>query len=472
MPADAPSVGQTQFGWDAGLGLFNAPGIPILPTDDAGKSNKYPLLRVTAFDKRSGKPLAFSDVVVPVSDETTCSNCHATGKQAAIIPQSPAPNPWSSNPNLELQTRTNVLIVHDKKQGTHLKASQPVLCASCHYSPALDLAGTGPVGNQVGHKLMSQVMHDYHAAFNQVDGKTLYDGPAPVAGLDASLKGIPSADQQTCYQCHPGKDTKCLRGAMTETVTCQNCHGGMKAVGGTVALKGYGPANGRSSDLKRHPWGDEPRCQSCHTGDAVNHYTPSVTTITDPVSLQTKTLDSLLAADGLRLTLAYDRQDPTASPLLANNKRFAENDNKLFRYSKGHGDLACEACHGSTHAIWPGDASHSNDNVAANELQGHVGTVADCQTCHKAGTLPLTLAGPHGLHPINDASWHSEDGHAKVYRQNPTACKTCHGSDLKGTVLSRAAADRSYQTEEFGAKKVAKGQTVGCWTCHKGPNGG
>jgi len=471
MPADAPTAAQTQFGWNAALGLFAAEGIPILPIDDAGKTNPYPLLRVTAFDKASGKELAHTDTVVPVSDETTCSNCHATGKQAA------SGGGWSADPNLETQTRTNVLILHDKNKGTQLQASQPVLCASCHYSPALDLAGNGPVGGQVGKPTLSKVMHDFHGqdkpAFQQVDGKPLFDAPAPVAGLDPALQGVPPAGQQTCYQCHPGKDTKCLRGAMTETVTCQNCHGGMKAVGGAVAMKGYGPTNGRTADLNRHPWGDEPRCQSCHTGDSLNHFVPVASQIVDPVSGQAKALDNQLAADGLRLMLSYDRQDPAASPLLAQNKRFAENDGKLFRHSKGHGNLACEACHGSTHAIWPGDAAHPNDNIASAQLQGtgHAGVIAECVTCHKAGSLPLTVGGPHGMHNVADARWGSENGHPKFYKQNPSACQSCHGQDLKGSVLSKVAIDRTYQTE-WGVKTRKKGESVGCWTCHNGPNGG
>ncbi|MDD5036108.1 MAG: IPT/TIG domain-containing protein [Methylococcaceae bacterium] len=454
MPADAPSPAQTQFGWNAGLGLFSAEGIPALPIDDAGQTNRYPLLRVTAFDKTSGQELGHTDTVVPVSEETTCSNCHATGKMAA------SGDGWSADPNLEIQTRTNVLILHDQRKATDLQRSQPVLCASCHYSPALDLAGNGPVGAQLGKPTMSAVMHDFHAQFKQLDGKPLFDVPAPVAGLDPTLKGIPPADQQTCYQCHPGKDTKCLRGAMTETVTCQNCHGDMKAVGGKLPLKPYGTINARVDDLNRHPWGDEPRCQSCHTGDSLNHVDPAIAGI-----------DNSLAVDGLRLVLAYDRKDLAASPLLADNKRFAENDGKLFRHSKGHGGLACESCHGSTHAIWPGDAAHPNDNVAATQLQGHMGVVAECSSCHKAGSLPLTLNGPHGMHNIGDPRWASEDGHPQFYRQNPASCQTCHGKDLKGTALSRVAVDRTYSTE-WGVKTRKKGESVSCWTCHDGPDGG
>lgn len=467
MPNDVPfsasnqqDLSKTSFSWNVGLGLFSAEGIPMLPFDDNNNYNPYPMLRVSAFDKTTNVELAHSDIVVPVSDETTCSNCHASGSKAALG------SGWSSNPNLDVQTRTNILQLHDLKENTNLVNQQPVLCASCHYSPALDLAGNGkPTGNQVGHKWMSQVMHAYHSdKVDIVNGKTVYDTPAPVAGLDATLNGVPPADQQACYQCHPGTNTKCLRGAMTETVTCQNCHGDMKAVGADKPMQTYGTINQRTTELNRKAWGDEPRCQSCHTGDAVNHIIPAKA---NPI------INADLAKDGIRLIHAYDRNDPAASPLLATNKRFAENDGKLFRFSKGHGQVTCEGCHNSTHAIWVDDNKHPNDNIASKDLQGsHAGTVSECTTCHKAGSLSATSAGPHGMHNVNDSRWAiSENGHPSFYKKNPTDCKTCHGNDLKGTALSKVFDDRSWNTE-WGTKSVKKGDIVGCYTCHNGPNGG
>lgn len=461
MPADAPAISNTSFGWSSNLGMFAAEGIPILPIDDAGNYNPYPMLRISAFDvKNPTVEIAHTDIVVPVSDETTCSNCHATGKQAA------PGGGWSNNLDLDVQTRTNVLQLHDQNQGTDLMNQQPVLCASCHYSPALDLAGNGqPTGNQVGHKWMSAVMHAYHAGgkIANVDGKTIYDSPAPISGLDPSLNGVPAPDQQACYQCHPGADTKCLRGAMTESVTCQNCHGDMKAVGGIQAMKAYGAINQRTSDLTRKAWSDEPRCQSCHTGDAVNHLIPANAI---------PAINAALASDGIRLMHAYDRNDPAASPLLASNKRFAENDGKLFRFSKGHKGIACEGCHGSTHAIWPGDKEHPNDDIAPTAMQGHAGTISECNTCHKPGSLPLTLDGPHGMHNVGDTRWALDEdrGHPSFYKSKPNECKACHGGDLRGSVLSKVAADRSWNTE-WGIKTVKKGQPVGCYTCHDGPDG-
>lgn len=451
MPADnGGDVSKSSFSWNSNLNLFSATGVPIFPLDDAMRTNPYPLMRVTAFDKGTGNSLASVDAVLPVSAETTCSNCHATGKMAAKASEVS----WSSDANLEIQARTNVLKIHDLRRGTSLLSSQPVLCASCHYSPALDLAGTGPVGPQLGKPWMSATMHDFHAGITKLDdGTPLFDAPASVAG-----NPVPPSDQQTCYQCHPGKDTKCLRGAMTDALTCQNCHGDMKAVGAKTALQSYGPIDLRTTSLNRRAWSDEPRCQSCHTGDAVNHMSASSNGTT-------------FASDNIRFLKAWKDGDVAASPFLASNTRFAENDGKLFRYSKGHGAVACEGCHGSTHAIWPGDTSHPNDSVAPVELQGHVGTIAECSTCHKSGSLAMTMNGPHGLHNINDSRWLNENAHPAFYKQNPTSCKTCHGLDLRGTVLSKALADRTFKVEG-GTRTIAKGQAIGCYTCHNGPNGG
>jgi hypothetical protein len=69
--------------------------------------------------------------------------------------------------------------------------------------------------------------------------------------------------------------------------------------------------------------------------------------------------------------------------------RFAEEDGKLYRDSVGHGGMACEACHGSTHAEWPVANGKANDNVAAKQLQGHAGPIIECNTCHADG-LALT----------------------------------------------------------------------------------
>jgi hypothetical protein len=432
MPKDAPNQDGTTLQWDLALGLFKAPGVPIFPVDDAGRVNRYPLMRFSAFDK-NGKNLASTDVVLPVSEETSCQNCHATGKVAAPA----GAQPWSTDPDLESQARRNVLILHNARTGTSLMA--PVLCATCHYSPALDLAGTGPGGSQTAHRTMSSVMHAYHSG--KMTG--LSDASVPAGGA------VPAAATQSCYQCHPGAQTQCLRGAMTTQVDCQNCHGNMAAVGGQYPLLAGGSTDGTNDGKPRRPWLDVPRCQSCHAGDAT-----SKTSIAGAPPL---------AADGMRFIEAFKAGDASASPILATNKRFAEEPGKLYRKSKGHGGLACEACHGSTHAIW---SANPNDNVAATQLQGHAGTIGECSTCHQA---PPTngLGGPHGMHPVG-AAWveaHHEDTFTSSSKL--AACQACHGTDYRGTVLSKMFATRT-----MAGRTLTAGTVVGCYTCHNGPNPG
>jgi hypothetical protein len=428
MPKDAPTQAGTTLEWDLAMGLFKAPGVPIFPVDDAGQLNRYPLMRFSAYDK-TGKALASTDVVLPVSEETSCQNCHATGKVAAPV----GAQAWSTDADLESQARRNILILHNARTGTSLQA--PVLCATCHYSPALDLAGTGPSAGQGSHRTMSSVMHAFHA--DKMAG--LSDSPVPVGGT------VPVATKQSCYQCHPGATTQCLRGAMTTTVDCQNCHGTMAAVGGVYPLLTGGSIDGTNDGQPRRPWLDVPRCQSCHANDAITK-----TSLANAPPL---------AADGLRFNNAFRNGDASASPIVATNKRFAEESGKMFRKSKGHGGLACEACHGSTHAIW---SANPNDNVAATQLQGHAGTIGECSTCHQAPPSN-GLGGPHGMHPVG-AAW-VEAHHEDTFTANLAACQTCHGVDYRGTVLSRMFATRT-----LAGRTLTAGAVVGCYTCHNGPH--
>jgi hypothetical protein len=405
--------------YDQKKAWFAADGIPILPVDNSGQLNAYPLMHVSATDPATGKTLASLDVVLPVASEADCQNCHALGEVAA-----PAGSPIDfilpddiNDPNNVLQAaKHNILALHDDKHRTNLLNETPVLCASCHYSAALDLAGTGPAGEQRNNDMMSVVMHSHHGQLRDpATGKQLFPANGTL--------------EDTCYQCHPGKVTKCLRGAMGGAgIECKDCHGSMLAVG---------------SD-SREPWVDEPRCESCHTGDALNHL-----------------------GNSIRLTQAWDGNINVATPRLAVNKRFAENTNTLYRNSLGHGDVACEGCHGSTHAIWPNALASANDNVAATQLQGHTGSIIECSVCHTS--LPRTLKGPHGMHNVNDPGWNL--GHEDFYEDNPNACRACHGENLEGTVLSRTAAARDYLRDDDGNKTIhlAKGTQVSCTLCHEKP---
>jgi hypothetical protein len=434
MPADDPlNRGAQPMAYIPASDWFRAEGIPITPTDDGNRTNPYPLMEVSAHNKQSGQQIGSLKVVVPVATETECRGCHVTGGIASTR----VGINWTNDADTEVQSKKNILRLHDALQSTNLQNSTPVLCAGCHYSPALDLGGSGPAGNQIGKPTFSRVMHGYHGELQNA-GQPVF--PATIA---------------SCYECHPGNITQCQRGAMkTGGMDCIDCHGGMRAVGGDDPLQPGGSIDGTNDGKSRRPWKDLPRCQSCHSGDALSNLTGAAKVVP--------------SGSGIRLTQAYLTGDLSASPLLATNKRFAEEDNTLYRFSKGHGGVRCENCHGSTHAEWPIANDAANDNVAAKTLQGYSGKIIECTACHAQSSLPLTTKGPHGLHNVNDGRWVDEN-HGDFYGQNKAGCKACHGENLEGTVLARIPADRSFRVEDRTVS-LAKGDLVACNRCHGRPS--
>jgi hypothetical protein len=284
-----------QFGyWANGVNWFAADGIPLTAFDDFGRVNAYPLTRVQAVKKR-GNPSAFADqlastdTVTPISGEADCKSCHADpqdGGNGAALPdstvtasQDPQAGKVPPAVSVEWATDINILRLHDQKSATTLYTAvsaadptpqKPVVCQTCHYTPALDLLQVGPQDTvnglqQSNHRSMSRVIHAFHAQVSSVLATSL---PAPNApersqmSKDADCQGLTNAQcvlQKTCYQCHPGKNTKCLRGAMASAgIVCQDCHGSLAQVGNDFSLGFPTPDFSR-----RVPWATEPGCQSC-----------------------------------------------------------------------------------------------------------------------------------------------------------------------------------------------------------------
>ncbi len=419
--------------FNALMNWFEAAGIPITPIDDAGHLNPYPVLRLTA-RSTTGTLLATTDVVLPVSAEMDCRKCHASDSGPAAKPAAG----WVNDPNPARDHRLNILRLHDERhlgttvyanalsaakytaEGLHASVvvqQKPVLCAACHASEAL---GTG---GAEGVSPLTRAMHSRHA--NVV-------GPGSPLTLDHS------ANRSSCYQCHPGSETRCLRGAMGSAVAadgstamqCQSCHGSMSQVGAA----------------DRTGWLDEPNCQQCHTGSA---------TLNNGQIRYT----SVFEANGIPRV--------PASALFATNPDTPAAGKSLYRFSKGHGGLQCGACHGSTHAEYP--ALHRNDNLQSVKLQGHAGVVANCTACHSS--MPNTVSGgPHGMHPTGSAWIKSHDDHGKS-----ASCLACHGSDRRGTVLSRSFSDRELTFSDDGVSHkipLFRGANVSCFLCHKREDNG
>jgi len=416
------------------------------------------------------------------------------------VPPTAAPCDITANGgNGDATCLTNQALVQEK----------PVVCQVCHYTPALDLAQLGPLAgpegtipngrNQVAHQSNSRVMHNHHGQFETLFppmDSPVQDGNGGISNQATRLAQL----EDTCYQCHPGTNVQCLRGAMFDGgMLCNDCHGDMQQVGADFTAgvspenpgdfklglgNFYDPAN---TDQPRVPWANEPGCGSCHTGDYSDNLAGGQNVVTNLV-------DSMGNADDIRLRQAWRVDDGMAKPIVPTNTRFAENpipasfngvlnkgagtsstgaeNPKLYRVSTGHGGVFCEGCHGATHAEFDIDGPVSNDDVASTQLQGHTGTIIECSTCHgNAMNNRDTLDGPHGMHPVGDNTGFADGGHEDLAEDNLQACQACHGpggresSQAVGTVLSVAKADRDFSDLEDGGF-VAKGTPIGCRTCH------
>jgi len=425
--APAPGI-TTATNW------FRAEGIPLTPYDDNGNKNPYPLMRIVARDS-SNSIIATSDIVLPVSDEMDCSSCHGSGTQTNAQPAAG----WVFASPKDRDYRLNILRLHDEHQfsqhtalysealaakgfsasGLYATAmsGKPMLCAACHASEALGAPSFSGSNGTV--PALTSSVHTKHA--------TVQD---PV--LNISLND--SNNRNSCYHCHPGSTTRCLRGAMGNAIAadgsmamqCQSCHGNMARVGSS----------------SRVGWFMEPNCQGCHTGTATSN------------------------SGQIRYTSVFDANDQER---VAVNQTFATTPDtpaaglSLYRFSVGHGGFQCSACHGSTHAEFP--ASHRNDNIRNIQLQGHTGMTIESTACH--ASMPTKAnGGPHGMHPIGQ-NWVSGH-HDSISSVGVASCKNCHGADYRGTVLSRSQGDRTFSAGT--QRSFFRGATIGCYSCHNGPS--
>lgn len=283
---------------------FQVDGIPLTPVDDSDTWNPYQVAEITVRSSPGGEILAQTRATVPTSDEISCGrpSCH------------------DGNPDPFL----DILQKHDVAHSTDLVNSTPVLCAngSCHTSPALGQAGAGSYG------YLSEAVHGAHAP-----------------------RGA------TCYNCHPGSTTKCMRSTRHTAAdgNCEACHGDLATVASSIA-------GGRI------PWAEEPPCLDCHTGMGIED----------------------------------DASD-------------------LYRNSRGHGGISCPACHGSPHAMLPSsqpsdgyqaqqyqsraitiascavchNSSRGNGSSEFYEEHGSGGRVSACNVCHTVVPFSNTAQWPH-----------------------------------------------------------------------------
>ncbi len=411
---------------------FYAEGVPITPVDDAGRTNGYPMMRLVA-RSRAGVVLATTDVALPVSTGLDCRACHASGAPSVGRPSGGWV--WETDPDRDY--KLNVLRKHDDRHlgsevysnvlsqagydndglyATVTRLHKPILCVRCHSSSDVPNSGLPEM------RPLTEVLHAKHSYVND-----------PKRGFPLSFYH----DNSVCLTCHAGPEDRYLRGVHRQTVQadgtfamqCQSCHGEMLAVG----------------QPGRQGWVDQPQCQSCHTGTALQNN------------------------GQIRYTSSFDaagRQRQAVNQTFATQSADASSGLSSFSHSEGHGGLKCAACHGPAHGEW--SSREPNENAQSQRLQGSPGTVSRCTACHV--TNPSTVnGGPHGMHSVSQ-SW-VERHHDMIGEDNSGAiqqCRTCHGSNYRGTVLSRAATDNTFTGR--GTHRYWPGFQSGCYECHNGPN--
>jgi hypothetical protein len=202
-------------------------------------------------------------------------------------------------------------------------------CEYCHFDGGVESIATGRVETNI------LTLHDQK---HQTEYPLGHEGPLmsrrPILCAEchaSNALGAPGVSElpnlsNAMHGNHAGESPDSLEG-------CYNCHPGPQ----TQCLRDVMAQQYNLNCINCHggmeqisqnpnPWLQEPRCDNCHT---------------DPQYAQ---------------------------------------DQTLYRFSKGHHGIYCEACHDSTHAIAP--SREERDAIKFINLQGSAGTLEKCTTCH------------------------------------------------------------------------------------------
>ncbi len=210
-----------------------------------------------------------------------------------------------------------------------IPVSDELNCGKCH--------ATGGVasGNINAGSLESNILtlHDKNNGTNLMGSRPVLcaschsdnalglTGNPALPSLSRAMHGRHSelgATSPGCYDCHPGPKTQCNRSAI-EGMGSVGTNPNCEKCHGTLQQLAQGLDNGRI------PWVQEPSCAQCH-----------------------------------------DSGFSTGTA--------------LYKNSKGHGGVYCEACHNSSHAWYP--SKNALDNVQPIKLQGNAGPIGKCAVCH------------------------------------------------------------------------------------------
>ena len=229
--------------------------------------------------------------------------------------------------------RISVLIgdVEIASTQTVVPVSWEIRCDFCHAAP----------GEPVTDSPDQLTAHDLLQGTNLVGSEPVFCGgchqQAPLGSLSPGEPGVESLS----LAMHKAHSTRMGDVMDMVSVECYACHPGPK----TQCLRDVHHMKGMTcldchismdavADPARQPWQTLPRCGDCHSVGRHEYEQPGV----------------------------------------------------LYKNSIGHGNLHCATCHGSPHAIAP--STNPKDNQQAISLQGHAGTLSDCNVCHSDAVNP------------------------------------------------------------------------------------
>lgn len=489
------------------LDAFLAEGFPLTKWNDDGSSDEYQVAEIVVKDK-GGNLLTQTTTVAGISDEMHCANCHenngkANEKITSEGEKIPAPNATfvqvaSGKAGMvdvpkEQQYRLNILKLHDLKyfknekgldvilhgvkgydhtvydyllwagavdtgnafgaKGKHMsesgvglyklaKVGVPVLCAICHRSNAYPVS----TGDALENELAYLVNNDDNPNNDYLTRKMV---GAPIGQYTHDMHKKHDEVTQNCYLCHPGRYTDCLRGTM---------EGSQKS--SLFVKKVVLKENEYPEPESNRAW-----CSDCH-GDNKRHPGHPMAAVGDPELRHVE--DGLYAGTGSQPWLSEPKcggchKDHTENPD-ALTKGVG-----LFRFSRGHGGVYCEACHGSTHAILP--TGTENDNLQSKLLQGEIGTIYQCSVCHREELKP-TNADRHIHH--GEGKVMPFGTYSDVHVEKGITCDNCHNrieriAAKEGkTNFGQYKYSAKYNTYVFKPNKFSKRQVVElCGGCHE-----
>lgn len=315
---------------------FSAKQIPVVPYADNDRFNPYPLFKIIAVDKATGKVLAQTKTVAATSTEMGCKNCHGGGWRVDGIA------------GFTEDTSLDVLATHDKNSGTNLveraRNGEPLRCQSCHADPVVGSAGDPELLN------FSAAIHGWHANF-----LTDRDG------------------MEACVACHPSRPdglSQCFRSHHAMFMDCTNCHGTMEDHSLSLLKKELEAGKKGAARLMAQL---QPR--NIETLDQINARTPRV-----------NLPDCLTCHVDFQMGSSVDAFNT-----------WTTGSDELYRNRHDQmGAMMCAACHSSPHVVYPATFNKlgsQRDSIQPLQYQGNDRPIGnDCTVCH---TVQPEFEGHH-----------------------------------------------------------------------------